>query len=467
MNKRKKPPGELTLNDSERTSADERQPKRLLVDPTPTYTPDDIKRMVFGVADLRDRERAEREKSEAGKLQQAKPDLAFIEDFHQAVEQKKRLEAEKAQRIQAQSSELKAQDSFDLEKCQQITNSSRELLQKLQMKNAQLQKQAEKRKRNAKQDELREHAELKKQRERESQLERQRKEQRLQEEEQREAQLERQRNNEEEQWQAQLRERREREEREWQEALQKRREQETEQWQAQVQNQREEAERLRKQREEEEYNRMEAERLQKQRQEAELHRQREEDQAELQRQREEDQAELQRQREEDQRQREEDQAASQRQHEEEEQAEPQGRLVKQKALPTVWRDATDQGWTAVTALGDADAKTLEKDHNGWARGKKTWQFYARLLRRKNTNTSGEYCVQCDVVSHNTAACDLQIKDVACTKCTTSGRACSKLIIHEGELKMAWLPLPMASRLGVAWQNLRYWVLPKPKKGATR
>lgn len=101
------------------------------------------------------------------------------------------------------------------------------------------------------------------------------------------------------------------------------------------------------------------------------------------------------------------------------------------------------------------------------------QFYSRLLGKEQSNTSGDYCVQYDVVSHNRERCDLQSKEVACTRCTFAGRACSKLILHDGELKMAWLPLPIASRLEVAWGDLRCWNSPKPapeprpKKGVSR
>lgn len=122
------------------------------------------------------------------------------------------------------------------------------------------------------------------------------------------------------------------------------------------------------------------------------------------------------------------------------------------------RNENDDGWAHITEIGSGAGSTgafLDEQNRRMARTTKQQKEYARLLQRVN-NTSGQYCVQCNVISHAKNLCDLQNGNRACSKCIKSRRPCAKLVVHDGETNIGWLPLPEQARVGLTRQDRGYW-----------
>ncbi|KAF1999895.1 hypothetical protein P154DRAFT_535138 [Amniculicola lignicola CBS 123094] len=135
----------------------------------------------------------------------------------------------------------------------------------------------------------------------------------------------------------------------------------------------------------------------------------------------------------------------------------QKKLEKVRPLPVVVRDSADQDWVNLNGLSDIARRTIEKDNNAMAKGKNSWQAYARMTNRGLGDSN---CIQCDVISHQPGKCTLDDKDTACERCVASQRPCSKLISHGGILTAAYLPIGQSED---GWEHIRTWAEGTAKK----
>lgn len=80
--------------------------------------------------------------------------------------------------------------------------------------------------------------------------------------------------------------------------------------------------------------------------------------------------------------------------------------------------------------------------------------YARLVQANDV--SGACCVNCQVILQKKGACQLNDGNTACAECVKNNRPCGKLIEHNGQAVLGWLPLPAAERKGSQWKDKGYW-----------
>ena len=129
---------------------------------------------------------------------------------------------------------------------------------------------------------------------------------------------------------------------------------------------------------------------------------------------------------------------------------------KENPLPWVVLNSAGTGWDTGMAL-NADTKRLLQASNANMAGRtKHKEDHARFVR--NNAQGGHHCAQCVVIRKNKGSCQLQDDIVACRHCIKNKRPCAKLITHNGESKLAWLPLPEEYREEEAsWQKIGYWI----------
>ncbi|KAI4613415.1 uncharacterized protein J4E87_009882 [Alternaria ethzedia] len=132
------------------------------------------------------------------------------------------------------------------------------------------------------------------------------------------------------------------------------------------------------------------------------------------------------------------------------------KLAKQPVLPSLFRDRKNKTWVSPKEVGVLVARHLEEESRKLAKSNNNWREFARLVKRDD-RLQGQYCVQCNVISHAKDKCTLKDHDEACAKCIKSGRACSKLIELDGVMHIGWLPLPAEARPGARLEELPYWV----------
>jgi hypothetical protein len=133
------------------------------------------------------------------------------------------------------------------------------------------------------------------------------------------------------------------------------------------------------------------------------------------------------------------------------------KLKRIPALESVIIDKEGQDWISTTNTDTVAARVLRQENRTMARVRASWKQYSRLVARTQSNTSGEYCVQCDVISHDKQSCELEpARNEAYSRCIKSHRACSKVIKHENRLMVAYLPLPASVRGDARWDEIEYW-----------
>jgi hypothetical protein len=101
-------------------------------------------------------------------------------------------------------------------------------------------------------------------------------------------------------------------------------------------------------------------------------------------------------------------------------------------------------------------KCFEDESRKLVRANSNWKEFARLLNR-NDRMTGNYCIQCNVISHDKHRCSLANQDEVCEKCIRLGCASSKLIELDGVLYLGWLPLPAEARGDARGQDAPYWI----------
>ena len=125
------------------------------------------------------------------------------------------------------------------------------------------------------------------------------------------------------------------------------------------------------------------------------------------------------------------------------------------AVPGLWYSSA-RSLVPADQLDGCMAKYIEEESKRFARGNSNWKEFARLLNRDD-RLMGQYCVQCNIISHARDKCELNNGEEACAKCIKSGRGCSKLIELDGVLYLGWLPLPAEARGDAQWEETAYWV----------
>jgi hypothetical protein len=133
-----------------------------------------------------------------------------------------------------------------------------------------------------------------------------------------------------------------------------------------------------------------------------------------------------------------------------------GNLTRKNPLPSRVRDRDNQTWVSPDGLGEDIVKYFQDASRKMATAKNNWKEFARLMKRQE-KLAGQYCVQCNILSHAKHQCPLADQVEACSRCTRSGRACSKLIELDGELYLGWLPLPAEARFDAQWHEAAYWI----------
>ena len=133
---------------------------------------------------------------------------------------------------------------------------------------------------------------------------------------------------------------------------------------------------------------------------------------------------------------------------------PRKPLKKVAPLPMIVRNSQNNGWDTLQSLSSRTREIFEVANSRMATTKKWAPEYARFVRSKDT--TGSHCVQCQVITRKGRSCGLGDADTACSTCIKLGRPCAKLIQHNGQDTLAWLPLPVSERSDAAWTDIDFW-----------
>jgi len=122
---------------------------------------------------------------------------------------------------------------------------------------------------------------------------------------------------------------------------------------------------------------------------------------------------------------------------------------KPEPLPVV--AAKDTQWMSVTGLNE-DISTKIRDQIAKMVRNRVLEYKRMVTRRKTLQNA---CVQCEVLAKNVHMCNLDGR-VACDRCVRGNEPCGKIVDHEGQIHIGYLPLPQRYRKE-PWEDLRHWV----------